>query len=60
LEEITKEWWVDLLVPMDPAEMSDVNSPKTMTDTTKPSKIKKTEEVHDLDNAFMKTASIST
>jgi hypothetical protein len=28
LEEITKEWSVDLLVPVDPAEMSDVDSPR--------------------------------
>jgi hypothetical protein len=59
LEEITKEWSVDLLVPADPAEMSDVDSPETTQDTPGPSKIKKTEEVHDLDNASMKTASIS-
>jgi hypothetical protein len=39
--------------------MSNVDSPETMQDTTKPRKIKKTEEVHDLDNASVKTASIS-
>jgi hypothetical protein len=59
LEEITKEWSVDLLVPVDPAEMSDVDSPETASDTAGPSKIKKTEEVHDLDSASVKTASIS-
>jgi hypothetical protein len=59
LEEITKEWSVDLLVPADPVEMSDVDSPETTQDTPGPSKIKKTEEVHDLDSASVKTASIS-
>jgi hypothetical protein len=29
LEEITKEWSVDLLVPADPMEMSDVDSLET-------------------------------
>jgi hypothetical protein len=59
LEEITKEWSVDLLIPADPVEMSDIDSPKTALDTARPSKINKTEEVHDLDNASVKTASIS-
>jgi hypothetical protein len=30
LEEITKEWSVDLLVPADPTDMSDVDSPEAM------------------------------
>jgi hypothetical protein len=59
LEEITKEWLADLLVPTDLAKMSDVDSPDTAQDTTRPSKIKKTKEVNDLDNASVKTASIS-
>jgi hypothetical protein len=59
LEEITKEWSMDLLVPANPAEMSDVDSPETATDIPGPSKTKKTEEVHDLDSASMKTSSIS-
>jgi hypothetical protein len=59
LEEITKDWSVDLLIPADPAEISDLDSPETASDTPGPSKIKKTEEVHDLDNASVKTASIS-
>jgi hypothetical protein len=41
LEEITKEWSVNLLVPVDPVEMSDVDSPETMPDTPRPSKTKK-------------------
>jgi hypothetical protein len=59
LEEITKEWSADLLVPVDPAKMSDVDSPKTTLDIARPSKIKKTEEVKDLDSASIKTTSIS-
>jgi hypothetical protein len=59
LEEITKDWSADLLIPADPAEISDIDSPETAPDTPGPSKIKKTEEVHDLDNASVKTASIS-
>jgi hypothetical protein len=39
--------------------MSDLDSPEAAHDTPGPSKIKKTEEVHDLDNASMKTTSIS-
>jgi hypothetical protein len=59
LEEITKEWSTNLFVPVDPAEMSDVDSPETVPDTTGPRKIKKTEEVHDLANASVNTVSIS-
>jgi hypothetical protein len=59
LEEITKEWSVDLLVPTDPTEMSDVDIPKTMSDTPGPSKAKKDEEVQDVNNTSMKIASIS-
>jgi hypothetical protein len=50
---------VDLLVPVDPAEISDVDSLETATNIPKPSKIKKTKEVHDLDGASVKTSSIS-
>jgi hypothetical protein len=59
LEEITKECLVDFLVPTDPADMFNVDSPETTPDTARPRKIKKTEEVNDLDNASIKTASIS-
>jgi len=44
LEEITKEWSTDLLVPGNPAEMSDVDSPKTAPDTPGPSKTKNTKK----------------
>jgi hypothetical protein len=59
LEEITNEWSTNLFVPADPVKMSDVNNPKIATDIPRPSKTKNTEEVHDLDNAFVKTASIA-
>jgi uncharacterized sporulation protein YeaH/YhbH (DUF444 family) len=59
LEEITKEWSVDLLIPANPAEISDIESPETVPDTPGPSKTKKAEEVHDVDNASVRTASIS-
>jgi hypothetical protein len=45
LEEITKEWSTNLLILADPAEISDIDSPETTSDTPGPSKIKKTEEV---------------
>jgi hypothetical protein len=44
LEEITKEWSVDLLIPTDPAELSDIDSPEVAHDTPGPSKTKKNEE----------------
>jgi hypothetical protein len=49
----------DLLIPADPAEMYDSDSLEVVHDTPRPSKIKKIEEVHDLDSASVKTASIS-
>jgi hypothetical protein len=55
LEEITKEWLVDLLVLVDPTEMSDVDSPETMPDTLGPSKTKKDEEVQDVNSTSTKT-----
>jgi hypothetical protein len=59
LEEITKEWSTDLLIPADPVEISNIDSPETAQDTPGPSRTKKTEEVQEIDNASMKTASIS-
>jgi len=50
---------VDLLIPADPMEISDINIPETTQDTPGPRRTKKTEEVQELDNASMKTASIS-
>jgi hypothetical protein len=37
LEEITKEWSADLLVPADPVEISDVDSPEIAQDIPRPS-----------------------
>jgi hypothetical protein len=48
LEEITKDWSIELLLHTDPAEMSSPNSPEITHkkhDTPGPSKTKKTEEV---------------
>ena len=59
LEEITKDWSMDLLIPVDPTDISDIDSPETMWDTLGPSRTKKIEEVQDLDSASVKTASIS-
>jgi hypothetical protein len=68
LEEITKEWSVDLLVPADPADISDIDSPEAAQDTPGPSKIKKTmktketkkpEEVQDVDSYSAKTTSFT-
>jgi hypothetical protein len=59
LEEITKEWSVDLLIPANPTDFSDVDSPEATQDTPGPSKTKKPEEVQDIDNTSMKTASMS-
>jgi hypothetical protein len=49
----------NLLIPTDPTEISDIDSPEAAHDTPGPSKIKKTKEVQDLDSASVKTASIS-
>jgi hypothetical protein len=68
LEEITKEWLADLLVPIDPVDISDIDSPEVAQDTPGPSKMKKTkktketknpEEVQDVDGYSVKTASIT-
>jgi hypothetical protein len=58
-EEITKGWLVDLLIPANPAELSDVDSPEATQDTPGPSKTKKPEEVHDVDSPSVRTTSIT-
>jgi hypothetical protein len=60
LEEITKEWSTDLLVPADPAEISDVDSLETAQDLPEPSMRQKISEVKDLSSASVKTASITS
>jgi hypothetical protein len=64
LEEITKDWSADLLIPADPAEISDpehdsVEASHKEHDTPGPSKMNKTEEVQDLSSASEKTSSVS-
>jgi hypothetical protein len=59
LDEITKEWSVDLLVLADPTEMFDVDSLETMSNTLGPSKTKKYDKVHDVHSTLAKTTSIS-
>jgi hypothetical protein len=59
LEEITKDWSADLLIPTDSMEISDIDSPETAQDTPGPSKTKKTEEIQDIDITSVKNASIS-
>jgi hypothetical protein len=59
LEEITKEWSADLLVAVDPVDMSDEEIPEAMSDTPGPSKTKKDDEVEDVPSMSTKTTSIS-
>jgi hypothetical protein len=59
LEEITKEWLKGLLIPVDPVEIFDIDSPKVVHDTPGPSKTKKNEEAQYVSSTSMKTASIS-
>jgi hypothetical protein len=65
LEEITKDWSAELLIPADPTEMSDpelIDSPETTheaKDLPGPSRRKKTEEVQNLSSASEGTASVS-
>jgi hypothetical protein len=44
LEEITKDWSMDLLIPIDPTEMSDIDSLEAAHDTPRPNKTKKNKE----------------
>ena len=59
LEEITKDWSTNLLIPVDLAEMSDIDNPEAAHDTPGPSKTKKNEETQDVSSTSAKTASIS-
>jgi hypothetical protein len=59
IEDITKEWSADLLIPTNPVELSDIDSPEIVPDTPGPSKMTKPEEVHDVGSASVRTASIS-
>jgi hypothetical protein len=63
LEEITKECLMDLLISVDPTEMSNIYSPEVAQDTPGPSKTKKTkktkkaEEVQDIGRLSVRMAS---
>jgi hypothetical protein len=59
LEEITKEWSTDFLIPANPTKISNIDSPGTAQDTPEPTRTKKTEKVQGLASASVKTASIS-
>ena len=59
LEEITKEWSANLLVAVDPADMSDKESPEAMPDTLGPSNTKKDDEVEYVPSTSTKTTLIS-
>ena len=59
MEQITKEWSADLLVPTDPVEMSDVDSPEAMSDTPGPRNTKKDVGVQGTHSTSTKTTSIS-
>jgi hypothetical protein len=59
LEQITKEWSVNLLVVADPVEMSNVDSPEAMPDTPGPRKTKKDDEFQYVHSTSTKTTLIS-
>jgi hypothetical protein len=59
IEDITKDRFADLLIPADPAEISDIDSPEIAQDTPGLNKKKKTDEIQDLSSASVKTASMS-
>jgi hypothetical protein len=51
---------MDLLILVDPAEISNIDNPKITHDTPRPRRTKKTKEVQELYSEFVKTASISS
>jgi hypothetical protein len=59
LEEITKEWSVEILILDDHAKISNIDSPKVAQDTPGPSKTKNIDEVKYLRSDSMKIASMS-
>ena len=65
LEEITKEWSVDLLVSADSAKISDIDSPEAVQDTPGPSRTKKTketkkpDEIQNIDSRSIRMTSIT-
>jgi hypothetical protein len=65
LEDITKEWSVDLLIPADPAEVSGIDIPEAAENTPRPSKTNKTkktkkdEEIQDVERRSIRMESIT-
>jgi hypothetical protein len=59
LEEITKEWSTNLLVPVDLADMYNEESPEAISDTPGPSKTNKDDEFEYIPTMSTKTTSIS-
>jgi hypothetical protein len=59
LEDITKEWSTDLLIPADPVEISNIDSLEAAQDTPKPRETKNTDKVQYLSSASVNTASMS-
>jgi hypothetical protein len=59
IEEITKDWSADLVILVNPTELSDIDSPETVPDTPVPRKTKKPEKVHEVDSAFVRISSIT-
>jgi hypothetical protein len=59
LEDINKEWLVDLLIPTDPTDLSDIDKPEAAHDTPGLSKTKKNEEAQYVRSTSVKTSSIS-
>jgi hypothetical protein len=62
MEEITEEWFANLLIPANPVEIFDLDSPKDThkeQNTPRTSRRKKTEEVQNLSSTSGKTTSVS-
>jgi hypothetical protein len=59
LEDITKECSTDLLLAVDPIDMSNEESPEAMPDTPGPSRTKKDDKVEDVHSTSVKTTLIS-
>jgi hypothetical protein len=65
LEEINKEWSTNLLIPVDPTKVSNIDNPKAAQNTPGPNKTTKTkqtkkdEEIQYVDSRSVRTASIT-
>jgi hypothetical protein len=65
LEEITKEWSANLLIPANLAEVSDIDNLVGVQNTPRPSKTKKTkktnkdEDIQDVDRISIRTTSVT-